>query len=100
MQVKDGDTVVISPIEGGAFFICWLYGIDTPETAKKGKSGQPYGEEAIKEMKSLILGQTVQVTITGAKTYNREVCLIKKNDIDINLEMVKRGYAWAYKQYL
>jgi len=100
MQVKDGDTVVISLEEGGQFFICRLYGIDTPETAKRGKPGQPYGEEASKETKRLILGQTVHVTTTGAKTYNREVCRIERNNIDINLEMVKRGYAWAYKQYL
>lgn len=100
MQVKDGDTVVISPAEGGAFFTCRLYGIDSPETAKRGRPGQPYGEEAAKELKRLVLAQTVEVILTGAKTYNREVCLIKKDGTDINLEMVKHGYAWAYKQYL
>lgn len=100
VQVKDGDTVVISPVEGGAFFTCRLYGIDSPETPKRGRHGQPYGEEASKEMKKLILGQTVEIILTGAKTYNREVCLIKKNGTDVNLEMVKRGYAWAYRQYL
>lgn len=100
MQVKDGDTVVIAPIEGGQFFTCRLYGIDAPETAKRGKPGQPYGEAAAKELKRLILGQVVDVETTGAKTYNREVCLIKKDGMDVNLEMVKRGYAWAYIQYL
>lgn len=99
-QVKDGDTVVVSPAQGGQFFTCRLYGIDTPETAKRGKSGQPYGEEATKELKKLVLGQTVTVETTGAKTYNREVCIIKKDGMDINLEMVKRGMAWAYIQYL
>lgn len=94
MQVKDGDTVVVSPAQGGQFFTCRLYGIDTPE--KK----QPYGEEATKELKKLVLGQTVTVETTGAKTYNREVCIIKKDGMDINLEMVKRGMAWAYIQYL
>ena len=102
MQVKDGDTVVISPVEGGSFFTCRLYGIDAPETShpRFGQPGQSYGEEASRDLKKLILGQTVEVTLTGAKTYNREVCLIKKDGIDINLEMVKRGYAWAYRQYL
>ena len=100
MQVKDGDTVVIAPLEGGQFFTCRLYGIDTPEIAHGHKPGQPYGEEAAKELKRLVLGQTVEVTTTGAKTYNREVCIIKKDSINVNLEMVRRGYAWAYKQYL
>ncbi|MEM7827741.1 MAG: thermonuclease family protein [Candidatus Aenigmatarchaeota archaeon] len=100
MQVKDGDTVVVSPLEGGQFFVCRLYGIDAPETPHKNKPGQPYGEEATAYLKKLILGQTVEVEKTGAKTYNREVCLIRKDGRDINLEMVKAGYAWAYRQYL
>jgi len=100
MQVKDGDTVVIAPIEGGQFFVCRLYGIDAPETEHRGKPGQPYGEESAKYLKRLILGQTVTVQTTGQKTYNREVCLISKDGQDINLEMVKAGYAWAYRQYL
>jgi micrococcal nuclease len=102
MQVKDGDTVVVSPVGGGEFFTCRLYGIDAPETPhpRFGKAGQPYGEEATKELKRLILGQDVEVTTTGQKTYRREVCLIKKNGTDINLEMVRRGAAWAYKHYL
>lgn len=100
IQVKDGDTVVIAPVEGGQFFTCRLYGIDTPEIQHGKKPGQPYGDEAAKELKRLILGQTVEVTTTGAKTYNREVCIIKKDGQNINLEMVNLGYAWAYKQYL
>ena len=104
--MTDGDTVVISPIDGGAFFKCRLYGIDAPETPKYGrrgrllKPGQLFGEEASVELKKLILGQAVEVAMTGAKTYNREVCRIMKNGMDVNLEMVKRGYAWAYRHYL
>ncbi|NOX19953.1 MAG: thermonuclease family protein [Nitrospirae bacterium] len=106
VKVKDGDTVVISPLDGGQFFTCRLYGIDAPETPKytrRGrlrKPGQPYGKEASRELKRLILGKTATVILTGAKTYNREVCIIKYNGIEINLEMVKRGYAWAYRRYL
>lgn len=100
MQVKDGDTVVIAPDIGGQFITCRLYGIDTPETSKKGKPGQPYGEEAAKELKRLILGKYIDATLTGQKTYKREVCIIKQDGLDINLEMVKRGFAWAYRQYL
>lgn len=99
-QVKDGDTVVVSALEGGQYFICRLYGIDSPETEKGSKPGQPFGKEAMRELKDLVLGQTVNVRTMGAKTYNREVCLIWKDGVDINLEMVRRGYAWAYREYL
>jgi len=102
VKVKDGDTVVIKPGRGGQFYVCRLYGIDAPETPKPylRKPGQPFGEEATRFLKSLILGRNVTVVTTGEKTYNREVCLIYKDNDFINLLMVKYGYAWAYRKYL
>ncbi|MGD0887478.1 MAG: thermonuclease family protein [Thermodesulfovibrionales bacterium] len=102
MQVKDGDSLVIAPVEGGQFFTCRLYGIDAPETShpRFGQPGQPYGEEAMKELKELILGQTVEVTLTGKKTYRPKECIVRKDGTDVNLEMVKSGYAWADRHYL
>jgi len=100
MKVKDGDTVVIAPEGGGAFYTCRLYGIDAPETAHGRKPAQPYGEEAKTYLKRLVLGQTVEVIKTGDRTYNREVCILRKDGLNVNLEMVRQGYAWAYRQYL
>lgn len=96
-NVKDGDTVVV---ESTSEHTCRLYGIDAPETPKRGKPGQPYGEESKDNLVRLILGKTVTVEFTGAKTYNREVCRIYRNGADINLQMVRDGYAWAYVEYL
>lgn len=100
IKVKDGDTVVIQPIQGGEFMTCRLYGIDAPETAHGKKAAQAFGGEASKELKKMALGKTITVVPTGAKTYNRDVCRLSIDDLDINLEMVKRGYAWAYREYL
>lgn len=100
VQVKDGDTIVISPGEGERYIICRIYGIDAPEGAKKGKVGQPYGEDATKELKRLVLGITVEVEGRGKDRYGRSICVIRSNGQDIGLEIVKRGYAWAYVQYL
>jgi len=94
-QVKDGDTVVISPLSGEKSFTCRLYGIDSPERAYRGKRGQPYADEAGEVLKETVYKQQVSVTLTGEKSYRREICLIKKDSVDINREMVKRGYAWA-----
>ena len=99
-KVKDGDTVVITPLSGEKSFTCRLYGIDSPERAYRSKPGQPYGDEAGEGLKQLIYKQRVKVTLTGEKSYRREICLIKKDGVDINREMVKRGYAWAYREYL
>lgn len=94
MRVKDGDTVVIRPSEGGQFYTCRLYGIDAPE------KDQRYGDEATKALKSLILGKGVMISTTGDRTYGREVCIIELGGVDINREMVRMGYAWAYRKYL
>lgn len=51
-------------------------------------------------MKELVYKQKVWVTLTDGKSYRREICLIKKGSTDINREMVRRGYAWAYREYL
>jgi len=100
VKVKDGDTIVVAPERGGQFFTCRLYGIDTPEVAHRGRPGQPYGREAAEYLKSLILGKTVVIRTTGKWTYGREICHIEYQGRNINLEMVRAGYAWAYRRYL
>ena len=99
MKVTDGDTVVISS-EREVFVKCRLYGIDAPETAKRGVPGQPYGEEATKELKHIILAKNVQVDTTTRDRYNRDICFVTLDGLDVNLEMVRRGYAWAFLKYL
>ena len=98
IQVKDGDTVVVDTGEGG--MTCRLYGIDAPETAKGRKPGQPWGKEAAWELVSMVQFQLVEVELMGSRTYGREVARIWIGHRDINLEMVRRGMAWAYVQYL
>ncbi|MBE0427663.1 MAG: thermonuclease family protein [Nitrospirae bacterium] len=99
-KVKDGDTVVIELLSGEKSFTCRLYGIDSPERANRGNPGQPFGDEAWEELKALVYKQQVTVELTGEKGYRPEICLIKKDNMDINREMVKRGYAWAYRENL
>jgi endonuclease YncB( thermonuclease family) len=100
MKVKDGDTIVVAPVDGEHFITCRLYGIDSPETAKRGEPGQPYGDEATKELKHMILAKNVRVITTEKDRYNRDICLITLDALDVNLEMVKRGYAWVFVRYL
>ena len=98
-KVSDGDTVVIRPFSG-RLFKCRLYGIDAPEIPHNGNPGQPYGRASDRELNNLVLYTTVDITLTGNRSYDREICIIKRMGLDINKEMVKRGYAWAYRKYL
>ena len=100
IRITDGDTAVIALERGNKQITCRLYGIDSPESAWRDRPGQPYSKEAGSELGQLIAGKTVTIITTGEKTHGREVCFIRKNGMDINLEMVKRGYAWAYRKHL
>lgn len=94
MRVKDGDTVVVAPAEGGEFVVCRLYGIDAPE------GRQAYGDESTRALKQLILGQQVHVRTKGKDRYRRSLCFIRKGTLDVNVEMIRQGHAWAFRKYL
>jgi micrococcal nuclease len=106
IQVSDGDTFKLETVEGTKLKIR-LYGIDAPETGKIdritgkiSKSGQPYGEEAYRALESKILGKKAKVDIMAIDRYKRMVGIIYIDSRNINLEMVKEGWAWAYREYL
>ena len=105
-KVSDGDTLNLETTEGTKLKIR-LYGIDTPETEKINrrtglisKQGQPYGEEAYRTLESKVLSKKVKVDIIDIDRYKRMVGIVSFGNRNINLEMVKEGWAWAYKEYL
>jgi micrococcal nuclease len=105
-QVSDGDTVKLETAEGIKLKIR-LYGIDAPEmekinrrTGTVSKPGQPYGEEAYKALKSKMLDSKVKVEVMAIDRYKRMVGIVYLDSKNINLEMVKEGWAWAYREYL
>lgn len=71
-----------------------MRGIDAPEKR------QAYGMEAKESLKSLIGGQTVKLDIKSIDKYGRVVAYVFVGSINVNLEQVKRGYAWAYTEFL
>ncbi|CAG0971878.1 Thermonuclease [Geobacteraceae bacterium] len=99
-RVWDGDTVVIAPPGRGKSYTCRLYGIDAPETPKKGVPGQPYCVASAAELRKLVLSRDVAVELTGEQSHGRQVGIILLNGVDLNREMVRRGYAWAYVRHL
>ncbi len=105
-HVADGDTVTVLTNEGTKLRIR-LYGIDAPETVKLhrrtgavAKAGQPYGEEAHRALEHKVLGKSVRIGIMDVDRYRRMVAVLYLGDKDINREMVREGWAWAYREYL
>jgi endonuclease YncB( thermonuclease family) len=105
-KVADGDTATVVT-DGGTNLKVRLYGIDAPETAKMNrrtgvvsKPGQPLGEEAYRVLERKILGKRVEAVIMDVDRYGRLVAILQLENRDINREMVSKGYAWAYREYL
>jgi endonuclease YncB( thermonuclease family) len=91
-KIVDGDTIDVQLTSGP--IRVRLHGIDTPER------GQPGGREATAALSSLVAGKRVQVEPFSQDRYERMIGIVFRDDLNVNLELVKRGRAWAYRRYM
>lgn len=97
-RVVDGDTLDIAGTR------VRLEGIDAPESAQKCRSAWWPGRwrcglAAERALKRLVRGQTVRCLRQGVDKYRRLIGVCYVNGKDINAEMVRLGYAWAFTKY-
>jgi len=75
--------------------------IDTPETAKFGKSGQPFGPEAKAKMKELVEDKMVRVKLLQKDQYGRGVASVYAGRWPfrkpVDEIMLKEGLAEVYQ---
>ncbi len=67
--------------------------MDAPE--KK----QPFGQVSKRSLSDLTYNKTVLVDWSKHDRYERIVGKVWVNDLDVNLEQIKRGLAWHYTKY-
>lgn len=100
VSVKDGDTVTVL-VNGREQHNVRLAGIDAPEVGHGAKKpGQPYGYAAKQVLADLVFNKTVRAECGDIDRYQRKVCDLYLGQSHINGEMVARGYAWVYRQYV
>ncbi len=91
--VIDGDTVLFKPDHyhpsSRAFLKVRLAGIDAPEV------GQPHGEAATRALKDLALKQRGRLHRVATDAYGRALGRLEIGGLDVNVELVRRGHAWA-----
>lgn len=90
--VADGDTVTVLDTTNTQWKIR-LMGIDAPE--KK----QAFGTKSKEALSALLFNKQVAVEFNKRDKYGRTVGKILVDGVDANLEQVKSGMAWHYKQY-
>lgn len=92
VRIADGDTVTVLDGTNTQHRIR-LQGIDAPE------SHQAFGTQSKKSLSDLIFDKDVTVIYDKMDQYGRLVGKILLDGKDINLEQVKAGMAWHYKEY-
>ena len=98
-RVLDGDTVIVET-SARARLRCRFVGIDAPEVSHRRRQGrvtpgQPYGVEAQRTLERFALHRSVTVEVRGRDQYRRRLCVLFVGGRNLNLEMVREGYAWA-----
>lgn len=92
VRVADGDTVTILDSTNAQHRIR-LQGIDAPE------SHQAFGTQSKTNLSNMIFDKNITVEYEKTDQYGRIVGKILFDGKDINLEQVKAGMAWHYKEY-
>lgn len=100
-SVTDGDTIKAVTDEGTELRTR-LYGIDAPETAKPGLylPAQPYGDEATRYLRKLVLGKRVTLHIMDIDRHRRMVAVVMQGNQNINRLLIEAGAAECYVEYL
>jgi endonuclease YncB( thermonuclease family) len=92
ISITDGDTIILRADNTNVKVR--LAQIDAPEL------GQPWGQKSRQVLSGLVAGKTVSVTPTGQDRYGRAIANINLGERNINKDMVAKGAAWAYRDYL
>ncbi len=97
VRVIDGDTIDVAGVR------IRLEGIDAPESRQTCTSGGgtvwPCGQAATAELVRIIADHPVTCANRGLDKYGRVLGACRAGTLDINGEMVRRGYAWAFVRY-
>lgn len=92
VSVSDGDTITVLDGERRQHKIR-LNGIDAPESA------QDFGQTSKKNLSGLIFDKEVVVSWSKVDRYGRIVGTVLIGGVSANLEQLKAGLAWYYRQY-
>lgn len=92
VSITDGDTLIVRPEQGASVKVRLIH-IDAPER------GQAFGTRARQALDELVYGQTVQIVGTSKDRYGRVLGDVRHEGRSINLELVKRGFAWSFVEY-
>ena len=95
-EVTDGDSLEIGETR------LRLFGVDAVEgrqSCTRDGRAWPCGDEAARKLRSLIGDRTVTCTKRDVDNYGRTVAVCRSGSTDLGAEMVRAGFATAYRRY-
>ena len=92
VSVADGDTITVLDASNTQHKIR-LFAIDAPERS------QAFGQKSKEQLSGYVFGKDVTVQWKSKDKYGRILGTIFVGSTDINLQMVRDGYAHHYKRY-
>ena len=96
IRVLDGDTIKVRGASGETTIR--LVGIDAPELShKKREPGQPFSQQSTKYLAGMVLNKGVDIKEYGHDRYGRTLAVVLLDGKNVNLEMVKAGFAEVYR---
>lgn len=94
-RIHDGDTITVVNTSNSRSTKVRLACIDSPE------SGQPQGRLSTVTLNAFIpVGSGVELNIVDTDRYGRSVAEVLKNNVNVNLSLLKKGQAVVYHKYL
>lgn len=91
VSVQDGDTLTV--LVAGQRVKVRLAGIDAPER------DQPFGEKSGQSLSRMALNRTASVAVQKIDDYSRTIGTVTVAGLNMEVEQVRRGLAWVYRQY-
>jgi len=96
-NVSDGDTLTFVTTDGARLKVR-LASIDAPETAHgNARKGQAFGEQSGQSLRDMAQGKQAELKCFEVDRYQRSVCTVIVDGVDVNAEQVRRGMAWVYR---
>ncbi|OHD56520.1 MAG: hypothetical protein A2Y33_15470 [Spirochaetes bacterium GWF1_51_8] len=90
-EVVDGDTISLS--KDGETVKLRLWGIDCPEAS------QEYGNGAYLFAVSFVKYGFLEIETMGTDQYGRILGIAYTNNVSLNEELIRAGWAWVYETY-
>ena len=92
VSVSDGDTLVVLG-ENNKQYKVRLSEIDAPEKS------QAFGQASKNSLSEMAYKRYAVASCSGKDQYDRYICKVTVDGLEVNKTQVSRGYAWVYKQY-